>query len=196
MLPTTFNTSMSLSASGTSSTAGTASIQVMNPGSGNAVSNTLQVQVGNSTPDVTATAAARLLEQSTFGPTPALIQHVQQVGLQAFLNEQYAATSSTYTTPTSTQDISVVKQRFFTNALTGQDQLRQHVAWALAQIFVVSNQRGYAPSGRHHLSRPHGCAAEHLQPSECRTVYLATTHTASCDQQSQSGLRSARGSCL
>lgn len=141
MLPTTFNSSTSLSASGTSSTAGTASIQVMNPGSGNAVSNTLQVQVGNSANGVTATAAARLLEQSTFGPTPTLIQHVQQVGLQAFLNEQYTATSSTYPTPTSTQDISVVKQRFFTNALTGQDQLRQRVAWALAQIFVVSNQK-------------------------------------------------------
>jgi uncharacterized protein (DUF1800 family) len=141
MLSTTFSSSTSLSASGTSSTAGTASIQVINPGSGNAVSNTLQVQVGNSTTGVTATAAARLLEQSTFGPTPALIQHVQQVGLQAFLNEQYAGTSSTYPTPTSTQDISVVKQRFFTNALTGQDQLRQRVAWALAQIFVVSNQK-------------------------------------------------------
>ena len=141
MLATTFNSSTSLSASGTSSAAGTASIQVINPGSGNPASNTLQVQVGNSTNGVSATAAARLLEQSTFGPTPALIQHVQQVGLQAFLNEQYAATSSTYPPPTSTQDISVVKQRFFSNALTGQDQLRQRVAWALAQIFVVSNQK-------------------------------------------------------
>jgi uncharacterized protein (DUF1800 family) len=101
----------------------------------------LQVQVGNSNHAVTATAAARLLDQSTFGPTPALIQHVEQVGMQAFLNEQFAATASTYPIPTSNQDISVVKQRFFTNALTGQDQPRQRVAWALAQIFVVSNQK-------------------------------------------------------
>jgi hypothetical protein len=47
---------------------------------------------------------------------PRLIQHVQQVGIQAFLNEHLSATSSTYSTPTSTPDISVVKQRFFTNA--------------------------------------------------------------------------------
>ena len=141
MLTTTFNSSTSLSASGTSAAAGTASIQVINPGSGSPTSNTLTLQVGNSTNGVTATAAARLLEQSTFGPTPALMQHVQQVGLQAFLNEQFAATASTYPTPTSSQDIGVVKQRFFTNALTGQDQLRQRVAWALAQIFVVSNQK-------------------------------------------------------
>src|SRR5262249_24143940 len=36
---------------------------------------------------------------------------------------------------------------FFTNALSGQGQLRQRVAWALAQIFVVSNQKIGDPSG-------------------------------------------------
>jgi uncharacterized protein (DUF1800 family) len=141
MLTTTFISSTSLSASGTSSAAGTAQVEVVNPGSGSPTSNVLQIQVGNTNNNVTRAAAARLLEQSTFGPTPALIQHVQQVGMQAFLNEQFAATASPYPTPTSNQDISVVKQRFFTNALTGQDQLRQRVAWALAQIFVVSNQK-------------------------------------------------------
>ena len=40
--------------------------------------------------------AVRLLEQSTFGPTPSLISHVMQVGTQAFLDEQYAAPSSQY----------------------------------------------------------------------------------------------------
>jgi uncharacterized protein (DUF1800 family) len=141
LLTTTFISSTSLSASGTSTANGTASVEVINPGAGSPTSNTLQVQIGSSNSGVTAAAAARLLEQSTFGPTPALMQHVQQVGVQAFLNEQFAAAASTYATPTSTQDITVVKQQFFTNALTGQDQLRQRVAWALAQIFVVSNQK-------------------------------------------------------
>jgi uncharacterized protein (DUF1800 family) len=141
MLPTTYISSTSLSASGTSSAAGTVAVQVINPGTGSPTSNTLQVQVGASNTAVTAAAAARFLEQSTFGPTPALIQHVQQVGLQPFLNEQFSATASTYPTPPANSDISVVKQRFFTNALTGQDQLRQRVTWALAQIFVVSNQK-------------------------------------------------------
>ena len=145
-LTTTYISQTSLSASGTSSAAGTASIEVINPGVGSPTSNILQVQVGASNSGVSASAAARLLEQSTFGPTPALIQHVQQVGMQAFLNEQFSATASTYPTPTSTQDISVVKQRFFTNALSGQDQLRQRTAWAMAQIFVVSNQKIGDPS--------------------------------------------------
>ena len=141
MLPTTYISSTSLSASGTSSAAGTVAVQVINPGTGSPTSNTLQVQVGASNTAVTAAVAARFLEQSTFGPTPALIQHVQQVGLQPFLNEQFSATASSYPTPPANSDISVVKQRFFTNALTGQDQLRQRVTWALAQIFVVSNQK-------------------------------------------------------
>jgi uncharacterized protein (DUF1800 family) len=141
MLPTTYISSTSVSASGTSSAAGTVAVQVINPGTGSPTSNTLQVQVGASNTAVTAAVAARFLEQSTFGPTPALIQHVQQVGLQPFLNEQFSATASTYPTPPANSDISVVKQRFFTNALTGQDQLRQRVTWALAQIFVVSNQK-------------------------------------------------------
>jgi hypothetical protein len=47
----------------------------------------------------------RFLEQSTFGPTPALIQHVQQVGFNAFLTEQFNAPVSQYpaiTPPAST----------------------------------------------------------------------------------------------
>src|SRR4029453_12267663 len=49
--------------------------------------------------------------------------------------------ASTYATPGANDDISLVKKRFFTNALTGTDQLRQRTAWALAQTFVVSNQK-------------------------------------------------------
>ena len=146
MLPTTFISSTSLTATGTSSAAGTVALQVINPGTGSPTSNTLQVQVGSPNTGVTAAAAARFLEQSTFGPTTTSIPHVQQVGLQAFLNEQYSAPTSTYPAPGVNDNMDVVKQRFFTNALTGQDQLRQRVAWALAQIFVVSNQKIGDPS--------------------------------------------------
>ncbi len=146
MLPTTFVSATSLSASGNAASAGTIPLQVINPGAGSPTSNILQVQVGSGNSGVTPAAAARLLEQSTFGPTPATIQHVQTVGMQAFLNEQYTATASTYPAPGANDDITVVKQRFFTNALTGQDQLRQRVAWSLAQTFVVSNQKIGDPS--------------------------------------------------
>ena len=96
----------------------------------------------------------RFLEQSTFGPTSELVGHVQQVGWEAFLNEQLAAPTANYpdlpfwpqTRPTScTGDcqrdnytLYQLQQHFFANALSGQDQLRQRVAFALGQILVTS----------------------------------------------------------
>ncbi len=66
--------------------------------------------------------------------------------MQAFLNEQFAAPVSTYPAPASTDDMTVVQKRFFTNALTGQDQLRQRVAWGLSQIMVASAVKVNNPS--------------------------------------------------
>jgi uncharacterized protein (DUF1800 family) len=99
--------------------------------------------------------ATRFLDQSTFGPTPALVEHVRQVGFEQFLEEQFAAPISSYPTlplyPT-TRDTATcdsvcardnysmypLQNRFFVNALYGEDQLRQRVALALHQIVVVS----------------------------------------------------------
>jgi uncharacterized protein (DUF1800 family) len=96
----------------------------------------------------------RFLEQSTFGPTSELVGHVQQISFEAFLNEQAAAPMADYpelpfwpqTRPTScTGDcqrdnytLYQLQRHFFTNALFGQDQLRQRVAFALGQILVTS----------------------------------------------------------
>src|SRR5262244_1864218 len=45
-----------------------------------------------------AAEAARFLQQSTWGPTPDLISHVQDVGFQQFLEEQFVAPISSYPT--------------------------------------------------------------------------------------------------
>ena len=92
-------------------------------------------------PDLpSASDAVRFLEQSTFGPRPADVSSVMTSGLKLFLANQFAAPVSDY------QNIAYVqnnppyrlKLRFFTNALNGQDQLRQRVAFALGQTMVVS----------------------------------------------------------
>jgi uncharacterized protein (DUF1800 family) len=96
----------------------------------------------------------RFLEQSTFGPTPALVAHVQAIGFEAFLNEQFAALMTDYpelefwpqkrppsctgTCQTDNYTLYLLQRHFFSNALYGQDQLRQRVAFALGQILVVS----------------------------------------------------------
>ncbi|MBA2341180.1 MAG: DUF1800 domain-containing protein [Pyrinomonadaceae bacterium] len=102
--------------------------------------------------------ATRFLEQASFGPTATSVSRVQAIGFRAFIDEQFAATASAYPNlPAFPSDSNVgcptgsdancfrdnytmypLQMRFFQNALAGQDQLRQRVAFALSQIFVVS----------------------------------------------------------
>ena len=73
------------------------------------------------------------------GPMRRRIAQVQAVGLQTYLNEQFAAPISPYPDPGTTGfGLGQVQARFFTNAVHGQDQFRQRVAFALSQIFVAS----------------------------------------------------------
>lgn len=105
----------------------------------------------------------RFLEQSSWGPTSSEVARVQAMGLRAALNEQFNAPLSTYPDlpfvpdssangcPTGSATTCVrdnytmypLQVKFFQNALTTgsqSDQLRQRVAWALHQIFVVSGR--------------------------------------------------------
>lgn len=107
--------------------------------------------------------ATRFLEQATWGPSEAAIQELQQKGFGQFLDEQFAAPPSSlgaysYTDPVSglgcpfymaNQPVCLrdnysafpLQIKFFNNALHGRDQLRQRLAFALSQIFVVSSER-------------------------------------------------------
>jgi uncharacterized protein (DUF1800 family) len=105
------------------------------------------LQVGLPPGQVNANSAARFLEQASWGPTPGLITQVQQSGIPAFLNQQFNAAKSAYPAPGPNDDMSFVQRRFFINALTGQDQLRQRVAFALSQIMVISANKIHDPSG-------------------------------------------------
>jgi len=95
-----------------------------------------QVHVGPTNPQVSAGAARRFLEQAAFGPTPTEALHVQQVGFQGWLNEQFAMPQvSNYNGSANQSGMSTL---FLTNAVMNQDQLRQKVAFALSQIVVTS----------------------------------------------------------
>ena len=91
-------------------------------------------------------AAARFLEQTTFGPTPQLITQVQQSGLQAFLTSQFALPVTTYADAAASEtNDGPLEQRFYVQQLTAPDQLRQRVAFALSQIFVISSNKVFLP---------------------------------------------------
>ncbi|MEO8431543.1 MAG: DUF1800 family protein [Acidobacteriota bacterium] len=96
----------------------------------------------------------RFLEQASFGPSDALIEHVRQIGMSAWIDEQFIESLSGYPPlPSVPDDVPVtcdsncqrdnytmypLQNQFFRNALYGDDQLRQRVAWTLHQLFVVS----------------------------------------------------------
>lgn len=92
----------------------------------------------------TVAEAGRFLSQGTFGATNALIAAVQSQGFDAFLNQQFVAPLSSHLAfvdasgvnpPTITQ----TNDAWWTFAISAPDQLRQRVAFALSEFFVVSN---------------------------------------------------------
>ena len=86
-------------------------------------------------PDAARITATRLLEQATFGPSPAGVAAVKTSGMTAWLNKQFSLPASTI--PVTT-DMRVLQNTWYKNMATGQDQLRQRMIFALSQIFVIS----------------------------------------------------------
>jgi uncharacterized protein (DUF1800 family) len=125
-------------------------VAVKNPYPGATYSVTATVPLG--TLEASATTAARLLDQATFGPTASSIRHVQQVGLQGYLSEQFntpwtylPALPAVPPSQCSPKEITTVcvRSNWLKNALMANDQLRQRVALALSEIWVASAYNGY-----------------------------------------------------
>jgi uncharacterized protein (DUF1800 family) len=123
-------------------------VVVSNPDPGAVLSVSLNVPVAYIA--ATAVTAARLLDQASFGPTVSTIAHVQSVGVNGYLAEQFALPATTLaavpTNPLPTLCLTANNPRvcaeseWWQTAVTGPDQLRQRVAFALSEMFVVSSQ--------------------------------------------------------
>ena len=114
-------------------------------------------KVSTATP-INGTNAARLAEQAAFGATPALLASIESRG-SGWIDDQLSIRTSNYsalaavstdastTCPSSGSATCFrdnytafpVQLQFFQNAISGPDQLRQRVALAYSQIFVVSS---------------------------------------------------------
>jgi len=129
---------------------GTTSLNVVvdNPAPG--ASNSITLTIPITYFSTTATAAARFLDQSSFGPTAATIQQVQILGIDAYLKAQFATPTTTLAAiPTSplpavclanNTPYPCAESEWWTAAITGPDQLRQRIAFAFSEMFVVSTQ--------------------------------------------------------
>lgn len=126
----------SLTASGFCAEPGTGKFTVRN---GTAVSTAFPVQIGITDPKASPAAARRFLEQAAFGPSPSDATHVQEIGIPAWLDEQFAARQISSYAPAEKK--LRMPTQFLVNAVDNSDQLRQRVAFALSQIFVTSAEK-------------------------------------------------------
>jgi uncharacterized protein (DUF1800 family) len=92
--------------------------------------------------------AARFLTQATFGPTTADVNRLMQIGYSEWIDEQIGLPATLeYNTVETVKNAhaggasqSYRLNRWFWQAVYAPDQLRQRMAFALSQIFVVSDQ--------------------------------------------------------
>lgn len=150
-IPTTYISATDLQASYTVPASVTDAITVINPNPGSAVSQPASLQF--TVYVATVAQASRLLDQATFGPTLTDIQHVQTVGLDPYITEQLSIPPTILpdiTTPPpticATNYIPCEQSEWWQTVLTGPDQLRQRVAFALSEIFVISTNSVNASS--------------------------------------------------
>lgn len=112
--------------------------------------------------------AARFLTQATFGPTPADVASVKALGYTEWFKAQLAKPlpAQTYVSYFDMRNAewmalpggggragpTDITDPIWRNAIAGDDQLRQRVALALSEIFVVSLQDTCNPHGRAYAS--------------------------------------------
>ena len=91
-------------------------------------------------PPVISLADARFLEQASFGPSPTSFAHLGQVGVSAWLDEQFAMAETQIPAPAD-NNMDTLRAWMLHNYSASPDQLRQRVAYALSQIIVTSGNK-------------------------------------------------------
>jgi uncharacterized protein (DUF1800 family) len=97
----------------------------------------------------------RFLRQASFGATPALIAEVRTMGFAAWLDAQFALAPTMHepTTPPVDFEQDDRIEIWWDAVLTAPDQARQRLAFALSQIFVVSQNDGDLSDQAHALAK-------------------------------------------
>jgi uncharacterized protein (DUF1800 family) len=102
---------------------------------------------------LTPSEASRFLVQATYGPTKEDIDHLQSIGLPAWFSQQLTAAPTLHLPQVQARRAELLaagdvvhsggqtprQEAWWQVALTAPDQLRQRMAFALSEIFVVSD---------------------------------------------------------
>lgn len=93
----------------------------------------------------TSLTAARFLEQATFGPSPSSLAAIQQLGIELWLDQQFAHPTNAIPAPAN-NSMGALRQWMLHHYCTAPDQLRQRVAYSLSQIIVTSANKLIYPN--------------------------------------------------
>ncbi len=133
----------------------------------NAFASSGQVNTARQTSVISNFAAARMAEQASFGATPALRKDIQDRGFEGWINNQAALPVSQMQAPSWVIDFNDSNQaerdrtwRWISSSLmqfplTGEDQLRQRVAWALLQFVPANKTNAYGQAEYWNLLQRH-----------------------------------------
>ncbi len=130
----TINAAGVYTAPGVVPTPSTVTVRAVNAANA-ASSATATVLVTGPPPAVSLLSAGRFLEQAAFGPRPADLAKVQQIGINGWLDEQFALPESAIPDQASTGALRDWQMYQFVHA---PDQLRQRVTYSLQQLVVTS----------------------------------------------------------
>lgn len=106
------------------------------------------ITIEDDTGATTEAEAARFLTQATFGPTPALIQEVQTLGIEGWIDHQFTQSIGEHQPILEAIDwvaegggpYAFHKMRpWWQQAMNAPDPLRQRIALALSEILVISD---------------------------------------------------------
>ena len=131
--------------------------------------------------DVSASDAAKFLTQTTFGATEATISRlVAQNNLCQWIEQQKRLPISRtlpYVQANSNGSLRTTRHFiWWRNAMLGDDQLRQRVAFALSQIFVISDRDYELGNSQYGMSDYYDMLAENAFGSYRRLLERVTLH--------------------
>ena len=133
-------------------------------------------------PQPTSADVVRFLEQATWGPTPTLIEHVQAVGFESYLDEQFAAPISSYPTlplyPTTRDTVACpngirlpagqLHDVPAAEPLLRQCAVRRGSAAAARRVGAAPDHRGLRR--RHHAAKLDGAVPPDARPQRVRQL--------------------------
>ena len=140
-------------------------------------STTAPSPVGQSVPAAPAMSqqeAARFLLKATFGPTQADIDQLAEIGIDAWLDDQFLR-PATLQLPKLNEVLAAADlannmafarrlrrmDTWWDTVVNGEDQLRQRVAFALSQIFVISDEESALQNSVYGIANYNDLLVEH-----------------------------------